>query len=649
MPERFGRYVLLEELERGWRGVEYRAAALAGPDLERLVSLLRLDAALSGREKLLEHLQAATRVAAAHTVAVHEIGRIEGTAFVASDLVEGKSLQGVLARGREEAIPMAPDNAVQVASRVAAALERAHGRSSSEGGPLVHGLVAPDSVMVAYDGEVGVRGFGWWTSGAWHGRIPERQLRYLAPEQRGGVADPRCDVYAVGAILLECLTGMHPESALADARLPDGDPLPPPLAALLAKALDADPARRLADGHELRRALDALFHSGDIAPTTFNLAYFMYTLFRNAVEHEARLLERERHAIYADPVSEAPSPGPADSPAPAPVSPSAPAPKASVAIRRTPTASAPAAHPPRVGVRWGVTLGVAALTLAALAAGSYLFLRPPPTPVPTPAPTPGPEEVAALARVRELEARLQTIEEEKAQAEAAAAEAARQQLEAEAARKGRAVDRAAVTRAEEAAARQARAEQEERQVAEKKRIADEMQAEAARLQAARVAAPPSPPADAPSPSASPAATAEGVGGPSGGASLPSLAPSASPARATASGSTPAGAAGEAPGPSGPVIYAADAPGVTPPVLLQQPRLEYPVLAMASRVQGVVVVNAVVDEKGSVSEARAVSTGNEILREAAVAHVSKRRYSPGKKEGAPVKVRIVVYVTFKFER
>jgi hypothetical protein len=51
----------------------------------------------------------------------------------------------------------------------------------------------------------------------------------------------------------------------------------------------------------------------------------------------------------------------------------------------------------------------------------------------------------------------------------------------------------------------------------------------------------------------------------------------------------------------------------------------------------------------VSEARAVSTGNEILREAAVAHVSKRRYSPGKKEGAPVKVRIVVYVTFKFER
>jgi TonB family protein len=627
MPERFGRFVLLDELERGWRGVESRAAALAGSDLERLVSLLRVDPALSGGETLLEHLQAATRGAASHTVAVHEIGRVEGTAFVASDLVEGRSLQAVLARSREEAIPIAPDNAVQVASRVASALERAHGRSSSEGGPLVHGLVAPDSVMIAYDGEVAVRGFGWWTSGTWQGRLPERQLRYLAPEQRGGAADARSDVYAVGAVLLECLTGMHPESALAEARLPDGDPLPPPLAALLAQALDPDPARRFADGHELRRALDALFHSGDIAPTTFNLAYFMYTLFRNAVEHEARLLERERNAIYVDPVSEPAVPSRPVRPPPPPVSHPAPAPKPSA--RPTPSVLASAPRLPRVRGRRSAALGGAALVLAALATGSYFYLRPPTAPAPTPAPTAGPEELAALARVRELEARLQAIEDKKAQAEAAAAEAARQRLEAEAARKGRAVDRAAVTKAEEAAARQARAEQEERQVAEKKRIADEMQAESERLQAARATVPPSsslsPPAAAPSPPASAAATSESVG------AQPASLASPSP---------------DTPGASGAVVYAADAPGVTAPVLLQQPRLEYPVLAMASRLQGVVVVNAVVDEKGRVSDVRAVSAGNQILREAAVAHVSKRRYSPGQKEGAPVKVRIVVSVTFK---
>src|SRR5262249_8915822 len=154
------RFVLLEELERGWRGAEYRAAALTGPDLERLVDLLRLDPGLPEPEKLLEHLRSASRLAVPPTVAVHEIGRVEGAAFVASDLVEGKSLQAVLARSREEAIPVAPDNAVQVASRVAAALERAHAQAAPEGGRFVHGLVAPDSVMVSYDGEVCVRGFG---------------------------------------------------------------------------------------------------------------------------------------------------------------------------------------------------------------------------------------------------------------------------------------------------------------------------------------------------------------------------------------------------------------------------------------------------------------------------------------------------------
>jgi hypothetical protein len=59
-----------------------------------------------------------------------------------------------------------------------------------------------------------------------------------------------------------------------------------------------------------------------------------------------------------------------------------------------------------------------------------------------------------------------------------------------------------------------------------------------------------------------------------------------------------------------------------------------------------MVSALVDEQGRVSEARAVSPGNEILRQAAVAHVLQRRYVPGKKDGVPVKVRMIVYLTFK---
>jgi TonB family protein len=264
-------------------------------------------------------------------------------------------------------------------------------------------------------------------------------------------------------------------------------------------------------------------------------------------------------------------------------------------------------------------------------------LRPPSVPPPIQEPTPAPEEVAALARVKELEARLQAIEAEKAQAEAAAAEEARLRLEAEAARKGRAVDRAAVARAQEEAAREARAEQEQRQEAEKRKIAEEMQAEEARLQAARAAAATEPSPSPTAPSAAEVAT-------SAGTPATTVAP-AVPTTAVAAPSP----GGPAPGdPNAPLVHAVGAPGVKAPVLQKSAPVEYPQLARATRVQGAVVVSALIDEKGRVSEARAVSPGNEILRQAAVAHVLQRQYAPGQKDGVPVKVRILVHVNFKFQ-
>ena len=721
MPDRFGRFVLLGELETGWRGTEYRAAALAGPDLERLVSLLRIPPPLSAREAVLEHLQAAARLGGPHAVPIHEVGRVDGAAFVASELVEGKSLRAVLARSAEEAMPIAPDNALQVASRVAAALEHAHGHSSPGGAPFVHGMIGSDNVLVSYDGEVAVRGFGWWTSGAWEGHLPEDELRRLAPEQRGGTADPRSDVFGVGALLLECLTGLPPDAPLADLHTSDGEPVPPPLAEVLAKALRPDPAGRFADARELRRALDALLFSGDVSPTTFNLAYLMYTLFRDVVEQEARVLEAERQASYADHVLEIPHPAPAGEAAHPPASPGrpapAPAPPAAASVHPGPahhpaapsargtggrpaTARAAASRPAPPGSGLAVKLGLSGLALAAIAAGAFFYLRPAPVPAPTPEPTLPPEEVAALARVRELEARLASFEDEKAQAEVAAAEAVRERLEAEAAKKGRAVDRAAVARAQEEATRQARAEQEQRREAERKQIAEEMQAEEARLAAARAAATPSPTSPsllsrtpAPTPLPIGIATAVDVSGPAAGeaplapatmapagagtppvaATTPAAAASAPaatlapvtvpPATAPPTGAPPSTVAGAVPvpttptpparaaapaAPSGPVIHAADEPGVTAPILQKGPPVVYPQLARITRAQGVVVVSALVDEKGRVTEARAVSPGNEILREAAVAHVTKRRYLPGKKDGVPVKVRIIVHVTFKFQ-
>lgn len=635
MEERFGGFVLLGELQASWRGTEYLAAALAGSEVDRLVSLLRIARPLGQGDVLLDHLRASAALRAPHIVGVREVGRVDGEAFVASDLVEGRTLQAVLARSREEVFPFSVENALQVAERVAGALEVAHGHRGPGGEVLLHGLMGPHDVVLAYDGEVSVRGFGWWTSRAWEGHLPEDERSRLPPEQRAGAAEPRSDVFGVGALLLECLTGMGPGASLAGATLLAGGPLPPAIAELLEKALSSDPAGRHASIAELRQALDHLLFAGEFSPTTFNLAYFMHTLFRDVVEQDAQRLEGARRTRPAGPVS--PEPTKATPPAPVPSVPRSTVPSPARTGGGSPRAArisprSPAAPPPRRG---GVRRAALAGVLVLGAGAAYLLFAGRGVPAPPPEPPLPPEAVAALARVRELEARLKAIEEENARAQATAAEQAKQRLEAEAAAKGRAVDREQMLRAQEEAMRKARAEQERRQEVERKRLEDEKRAEERRVAAARaVSSPSAPPVTSPAPLPAPAAT------PSPSPSPPSVPSAPPPSSLPAVSRAPAGT---------PPVYASGEAGLVAPVLETSPPLEYPLLARASRLEGVVVVSAVVDESGKVIEASAISPGNEILRRAAEAHARSRRYRPGTKDGVPVRIRMVIRVLFRYPK
>jgi hypothetical protein len=77
-------------------------------------------------------------------------------------------------------------------------------------------------------------------------------------------------------------------------------PLPKPLAELLRRALGREPAERFSGMADLRKAIDALLFSGDFTPTTFDLAFFMHTLFRDDMEREARALEEARRGDYGE-------------------------------------------------------------------------------------------------------------------------------------------------------------------------------------------------------------------------------------------------------------------------------------------------------------------------------------------------------------
>ena len=353
LREKFGRLVLLEETETGPLGQEYRAARLGPAGLDRLVSVLCFAPAVSahaaGTKRLMDEARLAARLQNPGLVRVLGIGRVEQTFYVSTELVEGRTLAAILGRCSHDSFPFAADHALMVASRTASALEYLHSKKDDAGRALFHGLLAPSRLVVAFDGEVKIKGLGLWPALRDTTLLSAGDRARLAPEQADGPGDPRSDVYALGLVMLEALSGSAPAGdpleALPGARVVsvsgESAPLPKPLEQLLARALARDPGARFATMAELRKAIDTLLFSGDFTPTTFDLAFFMHTLFRDEMEREARAIEEARRADYREFVEERPSAG---TPAAAPPAPGdAPAPAGpSTAVAPTPAAAVPA-------------------------------------------------------------------------------------------------------------------------------------------------------------------------------------------------------------------------------------------------------------------------------------------------------------------
>src|SRR5712691_5666295 len=667
--ERFGKFILLEKID----------------SVERLKPSLAANAEVA--KSLLDQVKVAAQIQNPNVVKIFGIGKIDSSYYISYEFLEGKSLKAVFKRCRQEGFPFSVDHALLIASKTCSALEQAHTRKSEAGARYFHGLVTPDNVVVTYEGEVRVRGFGYWPSRVREaGGVGESDRQYLAPEQvAGAFGDPRSDTFAVGALLYEMLTGQplfpdgrdgDPAASVGRAKLwnptTEDDGLPKPIAEILQRSLAADPAARYAEIQEMRKAVDILLFSGDFTPTTFNLAFFMHSLFRDDIERESRRLKEERDASYAEPLPDdtptpplvpaAIAPAPASVPAPAsqgaaavtaattaspsssPTLPLIPPPPRTAPIRPEPhpAPAHPAAAPPHADsgafttkeAAAGFTFhkkgagkkppalmagGIGAAVLL-VAVGGWLVMRrsaPPPAPAAPPPPsTLSAEAAAAMQRVKELEEKLKAIGEEKAAAEARAAEEAKKRIEAQAAARGQKADTAAVERAQDEARRRAQAEQDRKAQEERKRLEDEQKAAEARVTEERRRAEAERVAAAATPAAPPTTVAEAP---------PAVKP-------------------------GTLVNLSDA-GVIAPVTQSAPALRYPPIAERQRVEGSVELNILVDEKGNVVEALLVTPagGKSGLNEAAVDNVKKRRYRPATKDGVPVKVWFPVSVRFVLPR
>jgi Tol biopolymer transport system component/predicted Ser/Thr protein kinase len=202
---RLGEFLLVREIGRGGMGIVYEAEQ---EPLGRRVALKVLPAGAALDERLsirfLKEARAAARLDHPGIVQVFTSGRDQGVLYFAMELIEGRSLADIVAGG-----PMAPDEAARIAAQVARALDHAH-RSG-----LIHRDVKPENILLGPDGRPRITDFGLVHDvSAATFTLSHHVLgtpAFIAPEQAiGEPVDPRSDVYGLGAVLYNLLTGRAP-------------------------------------------------------------------------------------------------------------------------------------------------------------------------------------------------------------------------------------------------------------------------------------------------------------------------------------------------------------------------------------------------------------------------------------------------------
>jgi tetratricopeptide (TPR) repeat protein len=258
-------YEVLGELGRGGMGVVYRARQVAAG---RVVALkMILGGSHAGEGELLRfrtEAEAIARLQHPHIVQVYEVGQHQGLPFFSLEYCGGGTLDKKLA-----GTPLPPGEAARLVETLARAVQAAHDRQ------VIHRDLKPANVLLTEDGTPKVTDFGLAKKLDKAGQTQSGSIlgtpSYMAPEQAGGRRQdvgPAADVYALGAILYECLTGRPPFKAATPLdtvlQVLSEEPVPPrrlqgktprDLETITLKCLQKDPRKRYASARELAEDL----------------------------------------------------------------------------------------------------------------------------------------------------------------------------------------------------------------------------------------------------------------------------------------------------------------------------------------------------------------------------------------------------------
>ncbi|SFG35063.1 serine/threonine protein kinase [Planifilum fulgidum] len=268
-----GRYEILYRVGGGGMAVVYKAKDLL---LNRYVAIKVMNESLSNDTEFIRRFsreaQAAASLSHPNVVNVYDVGREGHIHYIVMEYVEGPTLKEYI----QESGPLPPEEAVYIATQICDALAHAHDNQ------IIHRDIKPHNILLGYNGRVKVTDFGI-ARAATSSTITQTgsvmgSVHYFSPEQaRGGVIGEKSDLYSLGIVMYEMVTGELPfdgdsaigialkhlqEQAVEPRQLrPD---LPDDVNRVILKALEKDPNQRFASARAMMQELQYILHGMDL-------------------------------------------------------------------------------------------------------------------------------------------------------------------------------------------------------------------------------------------------------------------------------------------------------------------------------------------------------------------------------------------------
>lgn len=309
-PIPFGKYFLLERINVGGMAEVFKAKATGVEGFERLVAVKRILPSIAEDEEFItmfvDEAKIAVQLTHANIAQIFDLGRVEGSFFIALEYVHGKDMRAIFNRTRQrgELLPI-PMSCYSV-MKLCEGLDYAHNKRDPSGDflNLVHRDVSPQNIIISYDGEVKIIDFGIAKAAGKAGRtqagILKGKFGYMSPEQVLGLEiDRRSDVFGVGICLYELLTGERLFVAESDfatlEKVRSVDVMPPStynrripeeLEQIVMRALARDREQRYLTALQLHDELQAFMHTSGNLFSRKDLSGYMHRVFAEEIERE---------------------------------------------------------------------------------------------------------------------------------------------------------------------------------------------------------------------------------------------------------------------------------------------------------------------------------------------------------------------------